>query len=603
MRAAARRTAEWTRQLGAVVTGAKVLAVGGPGAGNPGTAGRPATRAGPAAATGARTVRPPPAPARTGTARGPRTPAAPTRASLAPRTPPVRAPPAPTRVRLLGPLARDTRERWRTRPRPRNRGPGGEPAGAGANQRGAAIPGPAPGGQPRPPRALGGGPPSRENAWRRPERRPGQEIQGGPGNSPASSAPQPRGSLWSAGAFRTAGPGGRGPVRGFPPAPGAPDPVYPPGQFSPWNASALRAASAAGRACLTAGPAPESSEPGYSQLAVSDPSADATATQTWVALDDAHLDTAPGGVGHGPADAPARPGWDQSGHPLTGESDQTGPRGFFEPPPTGRAPGPAASAGALATPGFPAPRGRQHHPDMGRRDGATGYPGDTGFPGGAGFPGEAEYPGQPGFPGATALATPANLATLAGRGSRIRSRSVAASGPPRGRLAARQGRSRAAQDFPAASRASRSTGPRPGPGRHQRLTVRGPGPQAPQTAQAAQPGPDVAHAAGHDGGRHRPDHRGLPALRQGPGDVAPPSASPGRQATASSSASPAGALEAHHHPGRRPEGPHAHRAVPGPATPPAGPSPGRCSGPGTTARAWSWATSCRPPCARPAAPR
>src|SRR5258707_772223 len=42
MRAAARRTADWTRQLGAVVTGAKVLAVGGPQAGDPGAGGRPA---------------------------------------------------------------------------------------------------------------------------------------------------------------------------------------------------------------------------------------------------------------------------------------------------------------------------------------------------------------------------------------------------------------------------------------------------------------------------------------------------------------------------------------------------------------------------------
>ncbi len=97
------------------------------------------------------------------------------------------------------------------------------------------------------PATPSGGPPSRENAWRRPERRPGQEIQGAPGNGPAGGGSQPRGSLWSAGAFRTAGPGGRGPVRGFPPAPGAPDPVYPPGQFSPWNAPALRAVSAAGR--------------------------------------------------------------------------------------------------------------------------------------------------------------------------------------------------------------------------------------------------------------------------------------------------------------------------------------------------------------------
>src|SRR6202020_3131412 len=115
------------------------------------------------------------------------------------------------------------------------------------------------------------GPPSRENAWRRPERRPGQEIQGAPGNGSAGGGSQPRGSLWSAGAFRTAGPGAPGPVRGFPPAPGAPDPVYPPGQVSPWNASALRAASAAGRAGLAARPESGSSQPGYSQLAVSDP--------------------------------------------------------------------------------------------------------------------------------------------------------------------------------------------------------------------------------------------------------------------------------------------------------------------------------------------
>jgi hypothetical protein len=94
--------------------------------------------------------------------------------------------------------------------------------------------------------------------------------------------------LWRSGAFRTAGPGGRGPVRGYPPAPGAPDPVYPPGQFSPWNTPELRTASVAGRAGAAAAVdgAGDGGQPGYSLLAVSDPSADATATQTWTVLDD-----------------------------------------------------------------------------------------------------------------------------------------------------------------------------------------------------------------------------------------------------------------------------------------------------------------------------
>ena len=140
------------------------------------------------------------------------------------------------------------------------------------------------------PAGIACGPPSRENAWRRPDRRPGQEIQGGPGALPPAVGSSPGGSLWSAGAFRTAGPGGRGPVRGFPPAPGAPDPVYPPGQFL-----ALERARAAHRrrcraAGLAAGSGPDPAEPEYSLLAVSDPSADATATQTWAVLDDALLD-------------------------------------------------------------------------------------------------------------------------------------------------------------------------------------------------------------------------------------------------------------------------------------------------------------------------
>ena len=137
-----------------------------------------------------------------------------------------------------------------------------------------------------------------------------------------------------------AGLAGKGPVRGYPPAPGQPPPVYPPGQFSAWNrvprqadnghrdthqgAAGLAsadypespaAASARpwypepGRARLAAGEpwagetragepwagetragetrAGQSGypEPAYSVLAVSDPAADVTSTQSWEAVD------------------------------------------------------------------------------------------------------------------------------------------------------------------------------------------------------------------------------------------------------------------------------------------------------------------------------
>jgi hypothetical protein len=105
--------------------------------------------------------------------------------------------------------------------------------------------------------------------------------------------------------------GGKGPVRGFPPAPGQPLPMYPPGQFSAWNrgmggqgrrGSAPGAPAASGPSAQT-GPhsspgwqgRPESGRPpgssyygrdtgGYSMLAVSDPAADVTSTQTWQAV-------------------------------------------------------------------------------------------------------------------------------------------------------------------------------------------------------------------------------------------------------------------------------------------------------------------------------
>ena len=75
----------------------------------------------------------------------------------------------------------------------------------------------------------------------------------------------------------------RSPLRGFPPPPGQPGPVYPPGQFSPWNRASTRAAWL-GVAGVEGGAA--EADPGYSALAVSDAAADLTSTQTWTAIDD-----------------------------------------------------------------------------------------------------------------------------------------------------------------------------------------------------------------------------------------------------------------------------------------------------------------------------
>ncbi len=68
--------------------------------------------------------------------------------------------------------------------------------------------------------------------------------------------------------------------------PGQPGPVYPPGQFSVWNRPSVRASWLGVNGNGDAMPGGEA-VPGYSVLATSDPSADATVTQTWAVIDDA----------------------------------------------------------------------------------------------------------------------------------------------------------------------------------------------------------------------------------------------------------------------------------------------------------------------------
>jgi hypothetical protein len=153
--------------------------------------------------------------------------------------------------------------------------------------------------------------------------------------------PGASGSSWYGSA--AGGAAGKGPVRGYPPAPGQPPPVYPPGQFAAWNRGPSGQAgqsSPAGQGSQPGrGPQPErsypgrtgpdggqpvpggqqpswqatpgsgryygrddglDSEPGYSTLAVSDPAADVTSTQTWQAVEE--------GRATGIWTAPARPG-------------------------------------------------------------------------------------------------------------------------------------------------------------------------------------------------------------------------------------------------------------------------------------------------------
>jgi hypothetical protein len=152
-------------------------------------------------------------------------------------------------------------------------------------------------------------------------------------------------------------------VRGYPPAPGAPDPIYPPGQFSPWNTPALRIAGAAGRAAQGAGAdldgsSLDTAQPGYPLLAVSDPSADATATQTWAVLDEDQLTgewTA--AAGGSLADPVAGLLGRSSGQPAS-TGPQQAARGMFEPAgDDSGSPGSPSQAAVLDPAGAPGPAG------------------------------------------------------------------------------------------------------------------------------------------------------------------------------------------------------------------------------------------------------
>jgi hypothetical protein len=175
---------------------------------------------------------------------------------------------------------------------------------------------------------------------------------------------------------------GKGPVRGFPPVPGQPAPLYPPGQFAAWNRmSAARGgptgagaghpaggrpgdaavagayedggphggghaaagygaggygaggygAEAYGAEAYGAeayGPGDEAYEPGYSALAVSDPAADVTSTQTWQVMSDSP-------DGPGAWTSPRRSAADAAGPPAGTGTAGTGTAGTGTAEPDG----------------------------------------------------------------------------------------------------------------------------------------------------------------------------------------------------------------------------------------------------------------------------
>ena len=179
---------------------------------------------------------------------------------------------------------------------------------------------------------------------------------------------------------RSGSPRRKGPIRGYPPLPGQPGPVYPPGQFSAWNRPSVRASWLG--VDRPGGTSWESeAEPGYSVLATSDPSADETTTQTWAAIDDAggwsppeprrDLSSHTDGKGFAVLRPPA--GGPRGGRPAPGPPGESGSQ------PAARAPwesgsqpaigpsGTGPSTGPLAT-GLPG-TGR---PGAGTRGGASG---------------------------------------------------------------------------------------------------------------------------------------------------------------------------------------------------------------------------------------
>src|SRR5215472_6321045 len=259
-----------------------------------------------------------------------------------------------------------------------------------------------------------------------------------------------------------------GPLRGFPPAPGQADPVYPPGQFSPWNRPSTRAAwlgiAARGGGAIEA-------EPGYSALAVSDAAADLTSTQTWAVIDEEPppSPSLPVRTGHEWASHTGEPPWQRTANGRTLDSQ-------------------ARVAGLAPGPGRPSAGTDDLATGAGLLGGPATGPPDLGGP--ATGP---QGPRGPGLPGAGERRAP---------GSRIAARQVGA-------------RSAGAAAGPQAPTAlGQATGPQ-APTAFGEAT----GPQAPTAFGGAARGRRSRGAVGDAplaGGRGAPGGRGTPGGREAP---------------------------------------------------------------------------------------
>ena len=293
---------------------------------------------------------------------------------------------------------------------------------------------------------------------------PGYDTSGLHGAPPQAAS----GSSWYGSA--AGGAAGKGPVRGYPPVPGQPPPVYPPGQFAAWNrghSDQAGRSSQAGQSSQTGqGPQPErsrpgrtgpdsgqpvpggeqssgqaaaggaryygrddglDSEPGYSTLAVSDPAADVTSTQTWQAVGDGRATgiwTAPdrpGATGAGAAAPAAGSGQDPAA--PAGRRGTSG-RHTMRPSVSGQhsvlAPdrvGPGERAdGEAVTSAIPAITGAAA---AGAAAAGASVPGGTGdhFPRRPGHSSEPGPAGQPGTPDRSAVSTSRSHGRASGTGT------------------------------------------------------------------------------------------------------------------------------------------------------------------------------------------
>jgi hypothetical protein len=251
--------------------------------------------------------------------------------------------------------------------------------------------------------------------------------------------------------------------------PGQPGPVYPPGQFSTWNRPSVRASWLG---LHGEGIWESDAEPGYSVLATSDPSADATVTQTWAAIDYAGDWSPP------PASRDVSTHTDGEGFPRVRQAGGRAgaPRAPFEP-----------AAG-------PAPATRSRQPGESSSPSATG-PHATG-PHATGP--HATGPSGPGVVG-PAVAASGAAATRAGARGAPAAPPDTGSLPATGRGAARHG-----QRAPRGGEVRRRSGqPVDGSGRAATPADR------PDGAGARTP-------AGRRGGRTKPSHRALIGLLLAP---------------------------------------------------------------------------------------